>query len=308
MARRPRLFAPGLLYHVIVRGNHRQKTFRTRRDYDAYLARVGRYCQKHKVSLHAYCLMPNHVHLLLECSRTPLAKFMQGLQQSYTQYFNLSHHNVGHLFQGRYKAIICEKDEYLLELVRYIHLNPVRAKLVRSVEQYPHSGHHCYMAGKPSEIMDPTAVLKLFGGVKAYRRFVQDGMGDGHREDYYEVEDQRFLGTGGFGEKMRAEVEEESERQVKKKPLGKTVEALARQLKVSPEVLRGPDRSWRVSRARVLMAYVLVRHEGFRVGELASYLGRDQTTISSLISRFSERARREPEVLEEAERLERLLR
>ena len=307
MARRPRIFAPGLLYHVIVRGNHRQKTFRTRRDYDAYLERLTRYRQKHKVRLHAYCLMPNHVHLLLECSRTPLAKFMQGLQQSYTQYFNLSHRKVGHLFQGRYKAIICERDEYLLELVRYIHLNPVRAKLVQGVEEYPYSGHHCYMAAKPTEVMDPTAVLKLFGGVRAYRRFVQDGIEDGHREDYYDVEDQRFLGAEGFGERMRAEVEEESKRRFKGKQLGKVVEALARQMKVSPEALRGPDRSWRVSRARTLMAYVLVRHEGFKVGELASYLGRDQTTISSLISRFSEKARQEPEVLEEAERVERIV-
>ena len=308
MARRPRLFAPGLLYHVIVRGNHRQKTFRTRRDYDAYLERLGRYCQKHKVSLHAYCLMPNHVHLLLECSRTPLAKFMQGLQQSYTQYFNLFHHKVGHLFQGRYKAIICEKDEYLLALVRYIHLNPIRAKLVQRVEQYPYSGHHCYIAGKPGEMMDPTAVLKVFGGVKAYRRFVQDGMGDGHREDYYEVEDQRFLGPPAFGERMRGQVEEESERRVTKKPLGKVVEALGRQIKVSPGALRGPDRSWRVSRVRTLIAYVLVKQQGYTVREVASYLGRDQTTMSSSISRFSEKVRQEPEVFEEAERLGRLLR
>ena len=163
------------------------------------------------------------------------------------------------------------------------------------------------MAGKPSGIIDPTAVLKLFGGVKAYRRFVQDGLADGHREDYYEVEDQRFLGAGGFGERLRAEVEEAAERPLKEKPLGKVVEALARQLRVSPEALRGPDRSWGLSRARVLMAYVLVRHEGFRVGEVASYLGRDQTTISSLMSRFSEKARQRPKVLEEAERLSRIV-
>jgi len=100
MARRPRLFAPGLLYHVIVRGNHRQKTFRTQRDYQAYLERLARYRQKHKVSLYAYCLMPNHVHLLLECSQTPLAKFMQALQQSYTQYFNLAHRKVADFNEG----------------------------------------------------------------------------------------------------------------------------------------------------------------------------------------------------------------
>jgi len=83
MARRPRIFAPGLLYHVIVRGNQRQKTFLGRRDYQVYLERLARYRQKHNVTIYAYCLMSNHVHLLLECGREPLSKFMQGLQQSY---------------------------------------------------------------------------------------------------------------------------------------------------------------------------------------------------------------------------------
>ncbi len=125
MARRPRLFAPGLLYHVMVRGNQRQKTFLKEQDYQVYLERVAKYRKRCDAVLYAYCLMPNHVHLLLETSREPLAKFMQGLQQSYTQYFNRTHHKVGHLFQGRYKALVCEKERYLLALIRYIHLNPV---------------------------------------------------------------------------------------------------------------------------------------------------------------------------------------
>jgi len=97
MARRPRIFAPGLLYHVIVRGNQRQKTFLGRRDYQVYLERLAKYRQKHNVTVYAYCLMSNHVHLLLECGREPLSKFMQGLQQSYTQYFNHYHDKAGHL-------------------------------------------------------------------------------------------------------------------------------------------------------------------------------------------------------------------
>src|SRR5262245_61655407 len=125
MARKPRLHAPGVLYHVIVRGNHRQKTFVALDDYQYYLEKMTQYRRKFDVTLFAYCLMPNHVHLLLECSQTPLGKFMQGLQQSYTQYYNRRYKKSGHLFQGRYKAIICDKDSYLLELVRYIHLNPV---------------------------------------------------------------------------------------------------------------------------------------------------------------------------------------
>jgi putative transposase len=141
MARRPRLFAPGILYHVIVRGNYRQKTFLNGRDYEPYLERLVRYRKRFGVTVYAYCLMSNHVHLLLETGSEPLSKFMQGLQQSYTQYFDRKHHKVGHLFQCRYKAIVCEKDEYLLTLVRYIHLNPIRAKLVQRLADYPYSGH-----------------------------------------------------------------------------------------------------------------------------------------------------------------------
>ena len=105
MARRPRVFAPGLLYHVIARGNQRRKTFLSDDDYRAYLERLERYRAKFRLRIYAFCLMPNHVHLLLETGSTPLSKFMQGLQQSYTQYFNRRHRKVGHLFQGRYTAI-----------------------------------------------------------------------------------------------------------------------------------------------------------------------------------------------------------
>jgi putative transposase len=98
MARRPRLFAAGLLYHVIVRGNQRRKTFASDDDFEAYLDRLERYRAKFNVRIYAYCLMLNHVHLLLETGPAPLSKFMQGLQQSYTQYYNRRHRKVGHLF------------------------------------------------------------------------------------------------------------------------------------------------------------------------------------------------------------------
>ena len=104
VARKPRLFAPGLLYHVIARGNRRQPIFLGSSYYHAYLARLTAYRTRYRLMLYAYCLMPNHLHLLLETSATPLSVFMQGLQQSYTQHFNRTHGTVGHLFQGRYKA------------------------------------------------------------------------------------------------------------------------------------------------------------------------------------------------------------
>ena len=208
MARRPRLFAPGLLYHVIVRGNQRRKTFLNETDYNAYLERLGRYRTKYGHTIHAYCLMPNHVHLLVESSNQPLAKFMQGLQQSYSQYFNLRHHKIGHVFQGRYKAIVCQKDQYLLQLIRYIHLNPVRAGMVKEPEQFSFSGHRAYVDAKATEVINPRKALGLMGGKARYRAFIRDSMKQGHKEEYYEVEDQRFLGGEGFGEKLQDQQEE----------------------------------------------------------------------------------------------------
>ena len=306
MARRPRVFAAGLLYHVIVRGNQRQKTFLSNQDYQAYLARLAKYQRRYGVLIYAYCLMPNHVHMLLESSNEPLSRFMQGLQQSYTQYFNHVHRKVGHLFQGRYKAIVCEKEGYLLTLIRYIHLNPVRARLVQKPEQYQYSGHGVYLRGEGTEVLDPASGLEWFGGQGAYRRFVLDGIKEGHQEEYYELADQRFLGSEGFGKKVKDRLGEETER-VMKRPLGRVLKELAGQVHIDPEVLRGPDRGWEVSKGRTLVAYVLVRRLGFGVSAVAAYIRRDAATVSSLLSRLSDRMQTDRQISKEVDRLAKIV-
>ncbi|MBI2227582.1 MAG: transposase [Deltaproteobacteria bacterium] len=288
MSRRPRVFAPGLLYHVIVRGNQRRKTFRCDDDYKAYLDRLERYRAKCHVRIYAYCLMPNHVHLLVETGSTPLAKFMQGLQQSYTQHFNRSYRKVGHLFQGRYKAIICDRDKYLLALVRYIHLNPVRAKLVTRPERYSYSGHNSYLTNGTAKIVEVTPILKLLGGKKAYERFVLEGLGGNHNEAYYAVEDQRFLGEQGFGEAISRGTEQNEERRAKK-PIETTFREIARRVETTPGLLRGRDRRWDISTKRAEAVALLVWEYGYAVSEVAKYLGRDQANISTMLSRLSAR-------------------
>ena len=288
MARRPRVFAPGLLYHVIVRGNQRRKTFRCDEDYKDYLDRLEKYRAKFHVRIYAYCLMPNHVHLLVETGSTPLAKFMQGLQQSYTQYFNRSYRKVGHLFQGRYKAIICDRDKYLLALVRYIHLNPVRAKLATRPERYSHSGHNSYLTNGTPKIVEVTPILKLLGGKKAYERFVLEGIGENHNQAYYAVEDQRFLGEEGFGEEISRDAEENDERKAKK-PIETAFKEIARRVETTPELLRGKDRRWDISTKRAEAVALLVREYGYAVSEVAKYLWRDQANISTMLSRLSAR-------------------
>jgi REP-associated tyrosine transposase len=287
MARRPRLFAPGLLYHVIARGNQRQLTFLTDGDYQAYLIRLATYQKRYSVKLYAYCLMPNHVHLLLQTSEVPLAKFMQGLQQSYTQGFNRVHGNVGHLFQGRYKAIVCERDEYLVTLVRYIHLNPVRARLVEDPEAYPYSGHRAYLTGDGMALIDPGPVLNMLGGQAAYRRLVLAGIGAGHDERYYQTVDQQFLGARPAAQ--RAGQAAQPAGVLPRKPLEMVVKELARQISLDPSTLRSPDRSQCVSTARAALSFVLVRRLGYRVADVAAALGRDSATISVIVSRLASR-------------------
>ena len=288
MARRPRVFAPGLLYHVIVRGNQRRKTFRCDEDYQAYLDRLEKYRAQCHVRIYAYCLMPNHVHLLVETGSTPLAKFMQGLQQSYTQDFNRRYRKVGHLFQGRYKAIICQRDKYLLALIRYIHLNPVRAKLVTGPQRYRYSGHNGYLSSGAPKIVEITPILKLLGGKKAYERFVLEGMGENHNEGYYAVEDQRYLGEQGFGEEISRETEETDERKANK-PIETAFKEIARRIEATPELLHGKDRRWDISAKRAEAVALLVREYGYAVSAVAKYMGRDQANISTMLSRWSTR-------------------
>ena len=191
MARRPRIEYPGALYHVIARGNQRQRVFvddSDRRHYLNLLLALKKTCS---FRLYTYVLMHNHVHMLMETGTIPLSRIMQRLIGGYTQYFNHRHGLSGHLFQGRYKAILCAKDSYLLELSRYIHLNPVRVKAVRDPAKYRWSSYRAYLDGKAQgKYVDVEPVLAYFGrsdGRNQYRKFVLEGIKEGHRAEYYEA-------------------------------------------------------------------------------------------------------------------------
>jgi REP element-mobilizing transposase RayT len=136
MARRPRVHFPGALYHVIARDNKGQRVFRREADFELYLKLLKDYKQELGFLLYAYSLMPTHVHLFLESGDTPLPGLMQRLQFRYRRNYNIRYKTWGHLFQGRYKAILCEKDSYLVELSVYLHLNPVRAGIVQNPKEY----------------------------------------------------------------------------------------------------------------------------------------------------------------------------
>ncbi len=140
--------------------------------------------------------------------------------------------------------------------------------MVHKAEDYPHSGHRSYAEGRVTEMVDPRPVLEMLGGRGAYRRFVDQGVGEGHREDYYRVEDQRFLGSTGFAERLKKKVKEEDNSKPKR-PLRVVFRKVARAVGVDPEVLGGADRAWEISKTRALVGYVLIRRLGYRPREVS---------------------------------------
>lgn len=155
MPRSARITLGNSCYHIITRGNQRQNIFGREYDYNKYLDLLKKYKHKYRFWLYAYCLMPNHVHLLIEPDKhKQLSKIMHGLNLSYTIWFNKTYNKVGHLYQDRFKSMIIQKDEYLLSCINYIELNPVRAGITEQPEKYGWSSYFYRISGKKSEILD----------------------------------------------------------------------------------------------------------------------------------------------------------
>ena len=161
MARPLRVEYEGAFYHVTTRGNERKKIFLSGRDYSRFLSKLTESLQKYEVVLHAYVLMGNHYHLIVETPHGNLSAFMQAVNSSYTTYFNLKRGRTGHLFQGRYKAIVIDADSYLLELSRYTHLNPVRAGMVSRPEEYQYSSYRAYTTACKESLVTCEKVLGM---------------------------------------------------------------------------------------------------------------------------------------------------
>jgi len=295
MARRPRIHFAGALYHVISRGNRRQGIFRDEKDLKRLLTYLSHCKIRFPFRLYAYALMKNHIHLFLEVERVPLSKIMQSLLFRYTQYFNRRYRQVGHLFQGRYKAIICDKDAYLLELVRYIHLNPVRARVVKRPEDYVWTGHLSYLGKREEDLIDEGFVLDQLGGNRSsarrrYRRFVWDGMTGGHEKKYYQVKDQRYLGEDAFVERIERERKEAGD-WMYEIPLEVISREVARAIGCREDELHSVRRSRQGSLGRGMVAYLARRISGYRVKEIADHFRRSPVAVSEAITKVEDHLR-----------------
>jgi REP element-mobilizing transposase RayT len=312
MSRKPRIHFPGAFYHVIARGNRLQKIFLEHEDYELYLRFLRDYKDRFQFFLYAYILMPNHLHFLIEVNESPLSRLMQSLQFRYSRNFNIKYRKWGHLFQGRYKAILCQKDSYFQELSAYIHLNAVRAGLVKDPREYPWSSYQYYVNDfKKDGLVDTDFLLAQFSDTKssareAYTSFVMNRLYQGHREDFYQLKDQCLLGSEEFVEDIRRSFNHQPGF-VYDVSLPEIVSKTSSVLNIPAELFYTPTRNREGARGRSAAGYLARKLGGFQVKTVADHFNRDPVVISQGIKRLEQRLREEKTVARAMGKLEEVL-
>lgn len=276
MARPLRLEFSGAIYHVFARGNRREAIYLDDADRERFLELLGSVCDRFDWVVHAYCLMSNHYHLLLETRDANLSRGMRQLNGVHTQQFNRRHGRVGHLFQGRYGAILVQRGTYLLELTRYVVLNPVRARIAQTAGDWPWSSYRAQIgAGPVPEWLDTEWLLGQFGdrvgaAIRGYRAFVAAGTGADNPMG--QVRDQLYLGDETYGEGLRAQLDGRRLREISKvqrRPLAGSLMEHANCCS---------DRNEAMARA--------YRSGAYTMREIAEYFGVHYMTVSRAIRRF----------------------
>jgi REP element-mobilizing transposase RayT len=327
MPRQSRIDAPGALHHIIARGINRKSIFQDDADRDNFLDRLGNILSETQTACFAWALIPNHFHLLLRTGTTTISTVMRRLLTGYAVSFNFRYRRHGHLFQNRYKSILCQEDSYLLELVRYIHLNPLRTGIVKDVRmlnQYRYCGHSCIL-GKDTHIwQDKDYILKLFASNKStatrrYREFVKKGIRQGRRSDLvggglirsaggwsavkllrrigeYQKGDERILGDSDFVKKVLAQAKENFERKHQLRSEGVSFEdvvsRVADLLGVSAEQVLATGKYKKTVAARSLLCFWATSELGIGQSELGKKLKISQPAVSLAVRRGEQLATR----------------
>ena len=323
MPRRARLDAPGTLHHVIIRGIEKQRIVDDVADRKNFVERMGSLGIRTRTSIYAWALMTNHAHILLRSSEIGLSGYMRRLLTGYAISYNRRHQRWGHLFQDRYKSIVCDEDVYFTELVRYIHLNPLRAKLVKNLSQldrYRWCGHGVLMGNVEYAWQDRGYVLGWFGkseisAKKAYRSHIVKGVDEGHRPELvggglirslggwsavkamcrlgeHKRGDDRILGSGEFVERVIAEADAKVRHQLPSlghpQKIDEFIAKVCKQEKVSVQELKAGGRRRNTSKARAQIAIGLVEKHGVALAEIARRVGVSTSAISKIIKRANQ--------------------
>ncbi|MBI4651676.1 transposase [Candidatus Desantisbacteria bacterium] len=317
MPRGPRLDAPGTLHHVIARGIERKEIFKDKVDYQDFLQRLELVVDQCNLEIYAWALIPNHFHLLIRTKDTPLSKAMRKLMTGYAVNFNRRHQRNGYLFQNRYKSILCEDEPYLMELVRYVHLNPYRAGIAKSLEEldrYNWSGHLALIGRIERKWQNTEEILLRFSEYKNkaiinYRKFIEEGKEQGRRTEFtggglkrsaggwFEVlalkrqkcemaSDARILGRGEFVEEIlkEAEKKELETLRLKRKKIGikELCEKVIKFYKIEMSELTSGNCRETIIKARRETSHIAVKKLGLSGAEVARYLGVTASCINRI--------------------------
>jgi len=307
MARKPRIHYSGAVYHVFIRGNARQQIFFETADYLRFLRLLGEGIEKYNHRIHGFCLMPNHIHLAVQVGDIPLSRIMQNLCFRYTQWMNRRKDRAGHLFQGRYKALLVDADSYLLELVRYIHLNPVRAGMVKFPEEYLWSSHLAYLGEKKLPWLTIDWILSRFSSSSSragneYRRFVHSEIAGGHREEFHRGTkgERRVLGEEDFIEEVFLRAQQERQRDP---TMEEVVKKICEYYGVKETELSAGGKSHRASAVRGVIAWLVLESGKLTLTELSKRLKRDVSTLSSAAQRVFMLSNEDAELAKELKEL-----
>jgi putative transposase len=306
MPRPPRIQFEGAFYHVYSRGNRRERIFIDDQDYFTFERYLMQTLEYYGVLIYAWCLMPNHFHLLLQTPEANVAQFMRVLLGRYAKYFNRRHGTTGHVFERRYNAILCDKETYFLELIRYIHLNPYRVKGLPLADpgKWKWSSHRYYAGLKPPSVFAKPLkeALSRFGDttVKArtrYAEFMADGLRTGQWKDFYKVKANLFLGNDTFVEtvkrRLRRPVRSEPRALRRIRKLSDLAETVCAVFGISEEKLRLARERGEPSGIRDAFTYAAVRRFNFSGRLVAEFLGRSPSAISNRLTRFDEDPQRQ---------------
>ncbi len=296
MPRKPRLHFPGALYHVILRGNAKQDIFFDAEDRRRFLTFLCDGVERFGARVHGYCLMTNHIHLALQVGDVPLSRVMQNLSLRYTKWINWRHDRIGHLFHGRFKAVMVEADSYLTQLVAYLHLNPVRARIAKEPEEYPWSSHQAYLGLVQAPWLTTELVLSQFSNRankarNVFREFVTSHREECHRPEFHGVNvvDSRVYGNDAFIQEVLGN-ESASDKVL---TIGKLLRAVQEICGVTAEEMLSPGQSARISEARALAAWGALCSNSVTLTELGKTLGRDVSSLSSAAKRLAARSKKD---------------
>jgi REP element-mobilizing transposase RayT len=320
MARPLRINYPGAFYHVTCRGNERKNIFADDRDRSMFLDKLKTSLGIYQVQVHAYVLMNNHFHMIVETPKGNLSEFMRHFNISYTAAFNRRHNRVGHLYQGRFKAILIDADSYLLELSRYVHLNPVRLasykgrdvrEKIKDIERYRWSSLGGYLSSSERQFwLTYSTVLGYVGGSRRnYEKFFLEGIRQGYGTPWAEVKGQAVLGEEEFVERIKARMkkpgsrrEQPSVRQLEAMDPGAVLKKVARYFQVPESHLTAKRTGRRDERGIALE--LMYRHCGASQARIGELVGLDYTAVSRERKRLRERIESDKRLKKRLEEIE----